>query len=173
MAGIFTIGCLCLFLNNQRSYRQMDGTVGFSAPNRFRINPPRSSEFRLVMVHKGVKIQPNWAGIFTCGSWNTFASSPTTRGAMGKQRLQLGLAHQIGPEIPFHGILIWWAVAQEVKKCGRNFLPSEIGDVLNCTTTTSHVMVKQMVQADSAHQIGLKPTLHAVLIVGCWCCTRR
>jgi hypothetical protein len=26
-------------------------------------------------------------------------------------------------------------------------------------------MVKRMVQADSAHQIGLKPTLHTVLIV--------
>jgi hypothetical protein len=38
-----------------------------------------------------------------------------------------------------------------------------------CSSTTSGAMVKWMVQADSAHQIGLQlePTLHAVLIAGC------
>ena len=33
-------------------------------------------------------------------------------------------------------------------------------------------MVKWIVQADSAHQVGLKTTLHTVLIAGYWCCTR-
>ena len=42
----------------------MDGTVGFDASNRLRTNPPQSSDCRLVMVYKGVKIQPNLGGIF-------------------------------------------------------------------------------------------------------------
>ena len=33
-------------------------------------------------------------------------------------------------------------------------------------------MDKRMAQAYSAHQIGLKTILHAVLIAGCWCFTR-
>jgi hypothetical protein len=47
---------------------------------------------------------------------------------------------------------------------GRNFCTSEIGDVFACDPATRGPKVKQMVQADLAHQIGLKPTLHAVLI---------
>jgi hypothetical protein len=43
--------------------------------------------------------------------------------------------------------------------------PSEIGDVFACISTTIDLMDKQMGQADSAHQIGLKPALHAFLIV--------
>jgi hypothetical protein len=46
------------------------------------------------------------------------------------------------------------------------FSPSEIGDIFACGSTSSSAMIKQMVQADSTHQIGLKQTLHAVLIVG-------
>jgi hypothetical protein len=38
--------------------------------------------------------------------------------------------------------------------------------VLACTTTTSDPIDRRRPQADSAHQIGLQPTLHAVLIVG-------
>ena len=49
---------------------------------------------------------------------------------------------------------------------GRNFFDSEIGDIFACDPVISTAMVKRTVQADSAHQIGLKPTLHAVLIVG-------
>jgi len=85
----------------------MDGAVGFSASNRSRIDSPRSSDSRLVMLYKGVKIQPSLGGIFSCGIWMFLA----------------------------------------------------------CGTTTRSAMVKQMVQADSAHQIGLKPTLHTILIV--------
>jgi hypothetical protein len=47
----------------------MDGAVGFSALNRSRIDPPRSSDFRLVMLYMGVKIQASLGGIFTCGIW--------------------------------------------------------------------------------------------------------
>jgi hypothetical protein len=43
--------------------------------------------------------------------------------------------------------------------------PSEIGDVFACISTTIDPMNKQMEQADLAHQIGLKPALHAFLIV--------
>jgi len=49
---------------------------------------------------------------------------------------------------------------------GRNFSTSEIGDVFACDLATRGPKVKRMVQADSAHQIGLKPTLHGVLILG-------
>jgi hypothetical protein len=48
---------------------------------------------------------------------------------------------------------------------GRNFFTSEIGDVFTCDATRSP-KVKRILQADSAHQIGLKPTLHAILILG-------
>jgi len=60
----FTLECLCLLLNNQGRYWQMNGTAGFNSSNRSRTNPPQSSDSRLVMVYKGVKIQPNWGGIF-------------------------------------------------------------------------------------------------------------
>jgi hypothetical protein len=49
-------------------------------------------------------------------------------------------------------------------RSGRNIYLRNF-NVLACSTTTSGAMVKRMVQEDSAHQIGLKPTLHAVLIV--------
>jgi hypothetical protein len=53
------------------------------------------------------------------------------------------------------------------------FLPSEIGDIFACNSTTSSPMVKlRAPEADSAHQIGLKLTFHAVLIVGWRCSTR-
>src|ERR1700724_3735633 len=48
-----------------------------------------------------------------------------------------------------------------MKVRGRHFSPSEIGDVFVCNSTTSAPMDKWMLQADSAHQTGLKPTLHA------------
>jgi hypothetical protein len=44
-----------LLLNNQGRYAQMDGTVRFSASNRSKDNPPRSSDCRLVMLYKEVK----------------------------------------------------------------------------------------------------------------------
>jgi hypothetical protein len=53
-----------------------------------------------------------------------------------------------------------------------NFSFSEIGDLFACTSTTSGPLAKWMAQADSLHQIGLKPPLHAFLIIGCWCCKR-
>ena len=62
--------------------------------------------------------------------------------------------------------------APDDRDAWRNFSPSEIGDVFTCISTTIDPMDKQMVQADSTHQISLKPTLHAFLIIGCWCCTR-
>jgi hypothetical protein len=51
------------------------------------------------------------------------------------------------------------------KSC-RNFSPSEIEDVFARTTTTSGPINKRMAQAYSAHQIGIKTILHAILIVG-------
>jgi len=47
----------------------MDDTVGFSASNRSTPNPPQSSDDRLVMLYKGVKIQPSLGGNFTHGIW--------------------------------------------------------------------------------------------------------
>jgi hypothetical protein len=49
---------------------------------------------------------------------------------------------------------------------GRNFSSSELGNGFACITTTSDPINKQMAQAYSAHQIGIKTILHAILIVG-------
>jgi len=45
------------------------------------------------------------------------------------------------------------------------FLAPEIGDVFACASATKRAIVKRIVQADSAHQICLNPTLSAVLII--------
>src|SRR5271168_890711 len=95
----------CLYLNNQRSYGQMDTPGGFSASNRSRNNSPRCSN------------------------------------CSGK----------------------WWY--RRKNTCCRNFSLSEIGPDFACTSTTSAPMDKWMLQAYLAHQTGLKPILHAVLIV--------
>jgi len=52
-----------------------------------------------------------------------------------------------------------------MKKSWRNFSLSEIGHDFACTSTTSSPMDKWILQVDSAHQIGLKPTLQGILIV--------
>ena len=82
---------------------------------------------------------------------------------------QVDSAHQIGAETILQGVLIVVESGGTVgkTKAGRNFSPSEIGNVFACTSTTASPMDKWMPQADSAHQIGLKTILHAVLIAGC------
>jgi hypothetical protein len=57
-------------------------------------------------------------------------------------------------------------VVEEDKKSWPKFSLSEIGNTFACTSTTSAPMDKRMVQAYSEHQIGLNPTLQALLIVG-------
>jgi len=57
----------------------------------------------------------------------------------------------------------WWYRGKN--KCCRNFSCSEIGPDFACPSTTSGPMDKWMLQAHSAHQTGLKPTLHTLLIV--------
>ena len=52
-----------------------------------------------------------------------------------------------------------------MNKCCRNFSLSEIGTASPYTSTTSAPIDKWMLQADSARQIGLKPTLQGILIV--------
>ena len=42
----------------------MDAIVGFSTSNRSRTDPSQSSVYRLVMLYRGVKIQPSLGGIF-------------------------------------------------------------------------------------------------------------
>src|SRR5271170_7279297 len=54
----------CLYLNNQRSYGQMDAADGFSASNWSKNNPPHCSDCRLLMLYKVVKIQPSLGAIF-------------------------------------------------------------------------------------------------------------
>ena len=56
-----------------------------------------------------------------------------------------------------------------VKMCGRNFLPSDFGDVLANLATTNRVMDKWMLWLDSAGQKGPEITLEGILIVveGC------
>src|ERR1700685_4534812 len=105
-AGIFHLECLCLLLNNHGTYGQAETTARFSASNWSKTDPPRFSDCRLVMLYRGVKIQPSLA-TFLC------------------------------PDI----------------------------FVLACISITINPMDKRRTRADSAHQIGLRPTLHAFLIV--------
>ena len=99
---------------------------------------------------------------------NVFACGTTTRRAMGKRRPQQDSAHHMGPEIPIHRILmVVVSCCTGGEEVWAEFSPSEIGDVFTCSSTTSTAMVKWMAQVDSAHQSGLKPTIHAVLIRGC------
>jgi hypothetical protein len=51
---------------------------------------------------------------------------------------------------------------------GRNFSPL---NVYSCYSTTMGPIDKWITRLDSAHWIGLVPTLYGVLIVGWWCCT--
>src|SRR5271155_2405698 len=53
-------------------------------------------------------------------------------------------------------------VVQGKNKCCRNF---SLSPDFACTSTTSDPMDEWMLQAYSAHQTGLKPILHAVLIL--------
>jgi hypothetical protein len=63
---------------------------------------------------------------------------------------------------------------QEQKKCGRNFLPSDFGDVLANFATTSRFMDKWMSRLDSAGQKDPEITLKGVLIlVGSWYTTGK
>src|SRR5271154_6762555 len=52
-----------------------------------------------------------------------------------------------------------------MNKCCRNFSISEIGPEFACTSRTSALMDKWMLQADSAHQIGPGTSLQSILIV--------
>ena len=80
--------------------------------------------------------------------------------------LQAHSAHQIGLKPTLHAFLFAVKVVIEGGEDGwRNFSPSEIGDVFAFISTTIDPMNKQRPQADSAHRTGLKPTLHAILIV--------
>jgi hypothetical protein len=59
--------------------------------------------------------------------------------------------------------------------CGRNFLPSDFGDVLATLATTSRAIGKWMLRLDSAGQKGPETTLERILIVveGCFTAERR
>jgi len=57
----------------------------------------------------------------------------------------------------------WWYRGKN--KCCWNFSLSEIGPDFACTSTTGSPMDKWMLQADSAHQTGLKTILYTVLIL--------
>ena len=56
--GIFTVRNwerFCLYLNNQGSHEQTDGTGGFRVSNWSKTNSPSSSDCRLVMLYGVVK----------------------------------------------------------------------------------------------------------------------
>jgi len=63
------------------------------------------------------------------------------------------------------------AVPEGDEKSRRNYLPSEIGDVFACGSTTTIAMVKRRPRRDSTHQIGSEIPLHGVLIVVGTCST--
>jgi hypothetical protein len=85
---------------------------------------------------------------------------------MDKRRAQADSAHQTGLKPTLHAFLIVVESGDTGgEKSWRNFCTSEIRNVFGCISTTIDPIDKRMAQADSAHQIGLKPTLHAFLIV--------
>jgi hypothetical protein len=73
----------------------MDDTVGFSTLNRSSTDPPWSSDCRLVMLYRGVKIQPSLGGIFGPSTFLFWLVSPqllilwTNRGHRRIQRIKL------------------------------------------------------------------------------------
>src|SRR5271170_3562233 len=96
-----------------------------------------------------------------------FACTSTTGSPMDKWMQQADSAHQIGPETILQDVLIVvesGGTGGKNKSC-RNFSLSEIGPDFACTSTTGSPMDKWTLQVDSAHQTGLKPIRHAVLIV--------
>jgi hypothetical protein len=111
---------------------------------------------------------------FSCSEiGDVFACTTTTSNRINKRRVQAYLAHQTGLKTTIHAVLIIVESGDTGGwKSWRNFSPLGIGDVFACITTTSDPINKRMAQAYSAHQIGLKPTLHALLIAGCWCFIR-
>jgi len=106
---------------------------------------------------------------FSPPSFGRFGCSATTKGAMDKRRPQPDSAHQIGLETILVASLIvgWWCFI-DGWKCRPEFFTL---NVYACYSTTMGPMDKRRPQRDSAHQTGLKPTLHAFLIVVWWCCT--
>src|SRR5271155_5314707 len=87
----------CFYLNNQRSYGQMDATGGFSASNWSKNHPPRCSDCRLLMLYKVLKIQPT-LGAICVPRFFVLACNTTTSDPMDKRRLQADSAHRMGLE---------------------------------------------------------------------------
>src|SRR6202451_664281 len=112
--------------------------------------------------------EKSWRNFSPSEIEDVFACISTTIDSMDKRRTQADSAHQIGLKPTLHAFLIVVESGDTGRrKSWRNFSPSEIGDVFACISTTIDSMDKRRTQADSAHQIGLKPTLHAFLIAGC------
>src|ERR1700685_379563 len=104
-AGIFHLECLCLLLNNHGTYGQAETTAKFSASNWSKTNPPRFSDCRLVMLYRGVKIQPGLA-TFLSPRFFVFACPSSTSNPINKRRLQRDSAHQTGLKPTLHAFLI-------------------------------------------------------------------
>ena|SRR5271155_2759364 len=94
----------CLYINNQYSYGQMDGTGGFRASNWSKDNSPRCSDCRLLMLYKVVK--ELWAEFFASDFGDVPANLATTSRTTDKWIVRLDSAGQKGPEMTLEGILI-------------------------------------------------------------------
>jgi hypothetical protein len=86
----------------------MDDTVGFNTLNRFRTDPLWSSDCRLVMLYRRVKIQPSLGACVS--QFFVLACSIRTNGPMDKRRPQADSAHQIGLKLTLHAFLIVVAI---------------------------------------------------------------
>src|SRR5579859_4204484 len=85
---------------------------------------------------------------------------------MDKRRPQLDLVHSEGLETLLTKFLIVVVgCSTGGKECGGNFSPSEIGNVLACSSRTKGAMDKRIRQLDSARRIGLETTLTDFLII--------
>jgi len=104
--------------------------------------------------------------IFTCGIWNVLACGSRTTGAMYKQRLPLDSAHQEGPEIPFHGILMLvggCCIGGEISLGG--IFTCGIFNLFACNSTAKGVIVTWRPWLDLAGQKSPEISLEGVLIL--------
>ena len=81
--------------------------------------------------------------LLSCRIWNVLACGSRATGAMDKQSLQLDLAHQKGPEIPLHGIIVLvggYCTGGEISLGG--IFTRGIFNLFACNSTTESAVVK-------------------------------
>ena len=167
LGGIFNqqnLECFCLWLHNQRSYRETDITVRFSASKKSRNTLPQNFN-----GNSGGLWHMRWRSVSRPFSFSeigdVFTCSSTTNGAMVKWMAQADSAHQIDTKPTFHAVLIAGSCfTRWCRNFWRNFLPSDFGNVLANLAKISIAMGKWMLRLDSSGQKDPEIALEGILI---------